>query len=823
MRRVLRVVVASAFAGAVSLTGVGHDRAAAADRAAMEEVRALLAEGRAAEALEKAKAALVHAADDPEAFGLASDAAAAAKCADEALLFAHAARAAALRARRADIARTFAAKAVTLEPAELGAKAPLEEATQSLLDAARMCVKKRYWVTALQGLSRLESTALGEHAEAELAKLYANKSAVTALLDSKIAVPRTLTQRKERAKAAEDDAKHATWDTALVIETANYTVRTDAGHDVAQSVATAMEPMNAFYRRVFRVDAARKPAAQKPKERKKTAEVAPPKCTVRVFRSRAEMRETTRYDRDVLGFYSPRDNSVTVFDPRSEGRPLASLWPTLFHEASHQFTALISNEHVPSWLNEGTASYFEGAVLRADGRVDTNLVPDYRLAGCVDALRTGTPTLREVVSYSELESYPAEYYPVGWGLVYFLRNYTDERLEKVYEKPYGDLMDSYCTPGGTAPLARFVEYIVTRPKQAGVDTFEAFEERFRAWIQELDYFHGGPSQAARDFTERAGKHVAAGRRDDAEEDYRLALTKNADYLPALTGLGDLLATLRRNDEAITCFRRAAEAVRRDPNAAGFGPLDVEAGEQAARDALARVAKIDPQIAQALSALDADLEARTRAQAEKYVELSMPRNALRVLDSALVLLSGSSELESLRRTIAQDAAVDVLLPRPLDLRPGAERVWASDGWKVEGSRIVAPRARASLLRLAAGRGARDRVEGTVRVANPDDVWFAGLVVGADAEGEWEAVGLGGGTVEVSRVLHDWKHVSSPRALTPEEAKSFHLAIEVRPRLMRVHVNGELVASEEFGAGALRGGIGLLVLDGSAEFDDVRLEE
>jgi len=41
------------------------------------------------------------------------------------------------------------------------------------------------------------------------------------------------------------------------------------------------------------------------------------------------------------------------------------------------------------------------------------------------------------------------------------------------------------------------------------------------------------------------------------------------------------------------------------------------------------------------------------------------------------------------------------------------------------------------------------------------------------------------------------------------------------MLRVYVNGECVASQELPAGALRGGIGLLVADAAAEFDDLRL--
>jgi tetratricopeptide (TPR) repeat protein len=798
-------IAAAAFGGAVAHAG---------DRKGIDEVRALIAAGKGADALARARQVLVACGDDADALEVASDASVAAGCADEALWFAHAARCAAIGAGRADRAAALAAKAESLEPPTVGERAPLDAAASSQLEAAKTCVRKRYWVNAVQILSRLESTPLGEKAEAELAKIYANKQAVTALSESSVSVPRTVTDRKARAKAAKDDAKHATWDTALSLETPNYTIVTDAGHDVAQSVAVAMEPMNRFYRRVFRTK-------DKPGEKpSKGGDVK--HCTVRVYRSKAEMEAIAKPQRNVLGFYSPADNSVTVYDPRSEGMPLSSMWTTLFHEASHQFTEMISGQLVPSWLNEGTASYFEGALLRADGRVDTNLVPSYRLQGAIEALRTGAPTLEQVVSYAKPESYPDEYYPVGWSLVYFLRNYQDAKLQKVYEKPYSALLDSYRGPGGLPSLERFVKYVITDAKQPGVPDFAAFADLYRKWLQDLDYFHGGPPSAAGDFAARAQKHLALSHKEEAEDDFRFALEKNPDFVPALTGLGDLLAGLQRKDEAISCWRRAAEAVRRDPGAAGFSELELAGADEAAKTALARIAAVDREVGLAFGAMDADLAAKAIGQADRYAEASMPRNALRVLDAASMLLSGALDVERRRRVIAQESGVDVLLPRPLDLRPGADRVWASPGWTANDKGLAAAPGRATLIQFDAGLGDRYRFEATVRPgAMSGESPFAGLVVGADAEGDWNCVGLSGDLIEVWRVRNTWERVASPRGLTAEQASSFRLAVEARPRSLLVYVNGELIAEEEFPARSLRGAVGLLVMDASAVFEDVRL--
>jgi tetratricopeptide (TPR) repeat protein len=805
-RRTAAAVVAAAL-----LLWASPPPASAGDRRGIDEIRALLAAGKPADALARAKLALAAVGDDPDVLELASDAASAATSPDEALWFAHVARSAAMRRGAEDRAKALSAKADKLEPPDLGERAPIDAVADAQLAAARLCSGKRFFVNAVQLLSRLESTPIGARAEADLDRIYANKQAVASLSDSKIALPRTQSGRKARAKAARDDAKHATWETARKFETPNYTVLTDAGFEVGQSVATAMEPMNRYYRRVFHY-------MDKPKEMNTPIQ----RCTIRVYKSKAEMDAIGKGPVNAVAYYDPNDNSVSAYDPRSEGRPMSSMWPTLFHEASHQFTDMITGQRVPSWLNEGTASYFEGAVLRADGRVDVNLVPMYRLKACVESLRTGSPRIKDVLSYGDA-SYPGECYPIGWALVYFLRNYEDDKLQRVYEKYYSALLDSYRGPGvAVGPLDRFTKFLIDLPKEPDVPDFDAFVRRFRTWIAALDHFEGGPPSVAREFVERAKKHADLGRKDDAEDDLRKALDKNPGFVPALEALGGLLASAGRRDEAVSCFRRAAEAARGDPAAAGLEPADASSAEQRAKAAIASAAKVDAEVGQAFLTMDGELAAKAVAQAEKYVAAKMPRNALRVLDAAGALLAGRAEVENMRRAVAQESGVDVLLTRQLDLRPGADRVWSTDGWTVDGAKLAAPKARASVMLFDAGLGERYRFEATVRPKEMrgEDA-FAGLVVGADAEGEWKVVGLSGDTIDVWNVCIGWTQAAAVGQLTSAQRASFRLAVEVRPRFLRVFVDGEAVAEQEYPAGALRGGVGLIATEAAAEFEDARL--
>ena len=89
------------------------------------------------------------------------------------------------------------------------------------------------------------------------------------------------------------------------------------------------------------------------------------------------------------------------------------------------------------------------------------------------------------VSFFEDGSYPGEYYPYGWGLVYYIHNHEDEHSERIYVPIYQDYLKSYKGGSRHDPFERFVEYFVERADVDGVDDFPAFEAHWRAWIEEL--------------------------------------------------------------------------------------------------------------------------------------------------------------------------------------------------------------------------------------------------------------------------------------------------------------------------------------------------
>jgi tetratricopeptide (TPR) repeat protein len=189
------------------------------------------------------------------------------------------------------------------------------------------------------------------------------------------------------------------------------------------------------------------------------------------------------------GWWSPGEWSVHAYDTRSDRGSLDQMLETLFHEASHQFMTILSRGGAaPAWLNEGTACFFEGATAMADGTV---LWPDAateRLAHLYRMLTSGGgPSFADVVNYDSPGSYAGEYYPWGWGIVYFLQQYEDPvTLEHSFRPLYEAYRDKVLT-SDKGSRAVFDEVFLGPLSPRGHRTLEHFEAEWKRWI--LDHVH----------------------------------------------------------------------------------------------------------------------------------------------------------------------------------------------------------------------------------------------------------------------------------------------------------------------------------------------
>jgi tetratricopeptide (TPR) repeat protein len=545
--------------------------------------------------------------------------------------------------------------------------------------------------------------------------------------------------------------------------------------------------------------------------------------TISVYKSRAEFDE----DEDdpaktVMGFFVPGANRVCTFDPREYGYALSELWSTLFHEASHQFTHLISADLIPGWLNEGTASYFEGARLRSNGSVETNLIPEERLLYLELSLDEGTPELKDVLSYHQPGSYDGAYYPFGWGMVYFLLNYEDAACERVYVPIYLAYMGSYDSGGKHDAFERFVEYFVTKAKQPGIDSFEAFEARWKQWIHELHALHFGPASKADELVVRARKQAAAKKLDAAVESYRWALRKRPGDALAYLELAEVLATQKAEDGALFNYRRALTAARAAADAeAPLGGAGSLTAAQVVERATARITKLDREFGAACSAADGKLLAACVESANAYVEHELPLAALGVLDVAREACGGSAETATLRASIADESGADTARWRRPAAREPLDGWSAGDEWKVDGTALSCAAGDPSYALWRGELPERYTVEVTLRLERFDDNGFLALVFGA-GEGALQYFGVDGqGLVEIGRQTKEWKPLEPLGRVPPKKLEKLRFAIEVAPEKVAFFLDDRPVHERVYSPDELHGRIGLVMQNANARFEDLRV--
>lgn len=794
-------------AGPLAPRGAG---AAPKEGPGVASIRKLLDGGDAEKALSTCYAALEHDAASVDLLALGSEAAEKAGRADEALWLAQLAlRAAREAASPAPLQRALEARVRTLDPLPEAERAPLDDYARQLFDLAQACTKRKLYANAVDFYERCAATPLAAAATEQLEKLYGNAKAVDALLASGIDVPLRLRRARAAARLAKEDAKYATWENARKLKGENYTVVTNAGYELGAAVLDAMEQANRFYRVVFQ---------------HKQRGGATARCTIRLYATRAEFEEYEGVqDPNLVGFYSLK-NYVACYDPRSVGGPLAGLWETLFHEAAHQFTNMISTGRIPGWLDEGTATYFEGTRRSANGRVESNLIHEGRLKHLKDVLDQGSPTLKQVVSHPGGGDFPGDCYPMSGYLVYFFKNYEDEECRRVYAPHFDAYLRSYRTGEQHDVFARFVEYFVTQPAQPGVTTFEQFEERFRRWCLDLHALHFGPPERADDLVARGDRQRAAGQVEAAMESYRRALAKRDGHVRALLALAELHAERKEDDASAYRYRQVVDLARRAEDPAA--PL-ATAGDLSATALLERclgaIAAADKALGAAVAEADGRFAEQARAAASRYAEAGHPRSAAWLLDVARTAVVGFPALETDLEALEARHGVQASLWQRLPLTRDA---WAGrPQWRVEadGFAIRKEGGGATALLLREPMPDRYRLEATVHckaVAGEDP--FVGLLFGIDDGGVWDGIFVSGkGSVDVSRCADEWTEFQKLPPLDDAVREPFTLGVEVRRDSVKFFLEGKHVYTRSYPPSELRGRIGLLAQDADVSFTGLRV--
>lgn len=339
--------------------------------------------------------------------------------------------------------------------------ASLAKAAKSLFESARALHDGGHVERALQILERLAPIARGEE-----------HTAISALASS----IRSSTEKVDLDKAGDGERPAGGWP-EFQFESKRYLLRADLEPAVTEQLGRTMDEIFEYYVKIyFDGDQSR---------------LDPRKATIFVHASHEDMGKSWEGGGQIPGgWWSPAEWQVHCYDTRGDAGTLDEMLSTLFHEASHQFmTMLAGGGGTPAWLNEGTSSFFEGATAMADGKVlwpDAALSRLVSLTAMLKGQRLGgpTPSFLDVISYNTPGSYPPEYYPWGWGLVYFLQQYEDpQSLEYGYRAKYVEYRDEVIKRR-THPREAFEKIFVGLGKHT---TIAAFETEWKRWIQDTIY------------------------------------------------------------------------------------------------------------------------------------------------------------------------------------------------------------------------------------------------------------------------------------------------------------------------------------------------
>ncbi len=155
-----------------------------------------------------------------------------------------------------------------------------------------------------------------------------------------------------------------------------------------------------------------------------------------VLRTRGEfdrfLKDYHEYDRDILGYYSPRSNRIITYD-QTQGRSRSKDWffnaDTIIHEATHQ-TAFNTGVHtrfgpVVRWASEGLAMLFEAPGFnnsmyysRQNDRINRDRLT--QLKSYYEQGRVKGNMKKLVLSNDLFRTDPHLAYAVSWGMSFYL-------------------------------------------------------------------------------------------------------------------------------------------------------------------------------------------------------------------------------------------------------------------------------------------------------------------------------------------------------------------------------------------------------------------
>lgn len=665
-----------------------------------------------------------------------------------------------------DKARTLIALLHRADPLASRREAFLKKAVDTLTDSAEELMKAGHAERALEILERLPPAATPGK----------DTTRVEGLLETVRA------QFREVHLDEQSAAKPASGEWPLFeFESDHYRFACHLEPDVVKRLGTVMDDIFAFYVQVYFDGNEKKAASAKP--------------LIKVHPNKASMLKDWSGGSAPEGWWSPGDNEVITFDTRTQEGTLDAMLVTLFHEASHQFMTLLSSGgYTPAWLNEGTASFFEGTVAMADGRVLWPGAALSRLSAVVYEMKQpGSPTARSTVSYAGAGSYGAEYYAFGWGLCYFLQQYEDATtLEYVYRPLYAEYRTKVIKSGGE-PMKVFEEVFLGKNSPLGHKTFDDFERDWKKWIVEYVQPLNGTDAVARKlrmtrvetYLFAAGAAKAKPKSEVNEAELLRRALGDVEYVRAkidkeehpdgelLVMQADLLERLKRPAGAAPLLEQALDL-------ADAGKFEVDAKRYELLEA--RLAKLDRKNA-ALRAAKSRVSGLERAAAGLLSDYRAAKEKLLLRSYTFAAIAGAALKDDrgllvaatdLRKQ-ARDAQLLLGTIKSLGTKPERwDKVLKTPPNAFSTERGVTfldcVRSAAYIDREVPVTGEYELRARLVRTAPPEPGSVVGFVIAGNPEGDWAMTGVDergvAGTWNIVRTGHDGTSLNRPLMLYPK---------------------------------------------------------
>lgn len=833
----------------------------AEERPTVADVRILIADEKPSAAYDAAKIALEDAPTDPLLFDLAAQAAMALGKEDEALWYTRLGvreleRLEEVPKEQEPLLAGLRERQLELDPKTEDMQELLDDYAKEAYGIARSAAGGKLHVNAADMFLRLRGTASEVRALKELDKVYTDDDASETLFRYGFALPegqlRGALKNKSPRQIAKEDEEHSDWDNRWEFSNKRpaYRVFTNMGQVTGRQILNAMVQINEFICDAFGMRTTKQ------------------ECKINVFKDFDSFSETEGVGSpNIGGFFSPSETRISTYDQSTVGRAYDQLWKTLFHEATHQVAQELSNTLLPAWIEEGNACYFEGVELLPTGRLVANLVPESRLRGLLSMLGPrpesyrepwdgvpkvgggtvsataeastktsadrawlGNPAsrpdmvsfqappdasvrIKEVITYFQPGSYSGAFYPWGWGLIYFLRNYEDANGELVYSEILDDYIKSYHKRDDHNVWDRFHEYFIEGAEREGIEDFDDFYGMWAQWIWDLGDLYYGGAEAADPLYHRAMVQIEQKNLDRAAHSLRWALEKRPSDPLILMAFADVQTKLKNKDEAVYAMRRALSWARsqsqRDAEVAG---LDMTVDELE-DECFARIGKVNKKLTSGAQKADEAFIDQAVALAATYAEDGYPLRGLLLLDEATEMIGSVYSLTDRREELAAEHGVDPRLRRRMAADLHADKWGGSSSFLADGAGlefIPVPGLRRALWLDELPR--RYRLEGTLEVVGGMSITFGD-----------EDSGIGGG-FRIGNLMYGWQQDEGFGRIEERSGEEgglrmveqfadespmdeYAVVLEVREGLVKVFIDDELVAEDEVPESDTRGRVGV----------------